>query len=448
MPRSFLVFIVLLIPVVLHAQRGRFGVSPPVIYPSQNVITIESPDGLDRVRVLGSTANVTVAGEGDLDCPTRHELEVFVSTAHLHAEVVLELTDCRGNAEMRRLVINTTWRVDTKRIGPVRAGSTPCAMFQIVLDPGAAPAILDSVSVADPRARLRFFSDLPHRLPTGHTYQYQVCFTTDEPGTYKIPVVTWMRRQYASGGYTTYPVADTGIVIVRLPPEEEPEVAADPTTFRSVAVPNAVIPPAGRFFAGAYDVLGVIAGYSISDNLMIFGGGAIPLPDDWGGVRGQMQGAASIGAKAGLTITEGLDVAVGYQYALSIYDEEATPDVRESQISVHAPWGAISYGDDDSRASLTLGYALKHHTKPLIEFDENALIVAAGGDYRFANHWKVAGEIAYMQTLGVVPIVATARYFTDTYAIDAGIGFAGITVGDGVAPAIPVLPVISAIFVF
>jgi hypothetical protein len=235
---------------------------------------------------------------------------------------------------------------------------------------------------------------------------------------------------------------------VRTPPEPEPEVAADPTTFRSVAVPNAVIPPKGSFVLGIYDVLGVVGGYSVSDNLMIIGGGAIPLPDDWGGVRGQMYGAASIGAKAGIALTDRLDVAVGYQYALSIYDEELTPDVRESEITVSAPWGAISYGDDDSRASLTLGYAFKHHTKPLIEFDENALIVAAGGDYRFANHWKVAGEVAYIQTLGVVPIVATARYFDDTYAIDAGVGFAGITVGDGRAPAIPLLPVISAVFVF
>lgn len=440
---SLILLLVLMLPAALAAQRGRFVVTPPVIYPSWNVITIESPEGLDRIRIIGGTRNVTVEGDGDLDCERRHELRIFVATAHLPAEVALELVDCRGNAEMRRLEINTTWNLDTKRIGPTAVGSTPCAMFQI--DPRNNVAILDSVTVDDERASVRFFSDLPHRLPLGRIYQYQVCFRADEPGTYRLPIVTWMRREYPAGGYGTYPVADTGIFIVRAPVEPP---SADPTTFRSVAVPNAVIPPKGRFVLGVYDVLGIVAGYSVSDNLMIFGGGAIPLPDDWGGVRGQMYGAAAIGAKAGLALTDELDVAVGYHYAVSIYDEELTPDVRESEITASAPWGAISYGDDDSRASLTLGYAMKQHTKPLIEFDENALLVAAGGDYRFADNWKVAGEVAYMQTLGVVPIVATARYFTDTYAIDAGVGFAGITVGDGKAPAFPILPVVSAVFVF
>ena len=54
----------------------------------------------------------------------------------------------------------------------------------------------------------------------------------------------------------------------------------------------------------------------------------------------------------------------------------------------------------------------------------------------------------YDISLGVLPIVATARYFTDTYAIDAGLGFAGITLGDAEPPAVPVIPVISAVFVF
>lgn len=442
----FLAAIANLLPAVLYAQAGRFSVEPTVVYPGNNVITIDAPAGLDGIRVLGRSANATVEGDGDLECERRHTLRVFVESAHLPVEVLLELRDCRGNAEMRRLSINTTWTLETKRIGPVRAGSTPCAMFQIRPDDGS--EVLDSVTVGDARVSLRFFTDLPYRIPPGITYQYQVCFDAAEPGTYRFPIVTWMRRQYPSAGLTNYPVADTAIFVVAPPLEPEPTVAADPTTFRSVAVPNAVIPPKGRFVLGIYDVFGVVAAYSVSDYLMLLGGGAVPLPDDWGGVRGQMYGAASIGAKAGLALAERFDVAVGYQYAKSIYDEEVTPGELESEITVSAPWASISYGDDDSRASLTIGYAFKHHVKPLIEFDEDAVILAAGGDYRFANHWKVAGEVAYMQTLGVVPIVATARYFTDTYAIDAGIGFAGITVGDGESPAIPILPVLSAVFVF
>jgi hypothetical protein len=245
---------------------------------------------------------------------------------------------------------------------------------------------------------------------------------------------------------TTYPVADTGIAFVAEAPVPI-EPATDPTTFRSVAVPNAIIPPAGSFVFGTYDVLGLLVGYSITDNVMLLGGGALPLPDDWGAVRGSMYGAFSLGAKAGVALSDELDVAIGYQFATSMYDEEIT-EPTESVIRVHAPWGAISYGDDDSRASATLGYAMKHHTRPEVEFDENVLIAAIGGDYRLGGNWKVAGELAYMEKLGVLPIVATARYFSDWYAIDAGLAFVGITTSGGTPPTIPIAPVVSALFVF
>jgi hypothetical protein len=437
----FISLLLLLMHSALDAQPVR--VSPSEIYPSDNVITLEHVNGIARVDVVGTTDNVRVLdGTRRSGCERTATLRVHLSTAHRPGTIRLEVTDCRGGVHQVALTSVKTWRLETRNFGVLEPGERLCARFQITTENGD---ILDTVTVDDPRVSIRFFTSLPYRIRIGQEYQYEVCFQADEPGVYRFPVVTWMRREQPAGGLTNYPVADTGFVTVRVPP---PPPVADPTTFRSVAVPNAVVPPKGTAFVGVYDVLGIVAGYSLTDNIMLIGGGALPLPDDWGGVRGQMYGAASIGAKAGMSVGEGIDVAVGYQLARSIYDEEATRNAVESQITVNAPWGAISYGDEDSRASLTVGYAFKRHVKPEITFDDDALIIAAGGDYRFAHHWKFAGEIAYMETLGVVPIVATARYFSDTYAIDAGIGFAGITIGDAPAPAFPLIPVLSAVFVF
>ncbi|MBS1910814.1 MAG: choice-of-anchor D domain-containing protein [Bacteroidetes bacterium] len=227
--------------------------------------------------------------------------------------------------------------------------------------------------------------------------------------------------------------------------EAEPTVTyTDPTTFRTIAVPNAVVPKKGAFVLGVYDVAGVTAGWVPVPRVMIIAGGGIPFPDDWGGVHGTMYGAYSLGLKVGILEHEKLDIAAGYQFARSIYDREETRDSLESSIVVHAPYVAASYGDDDSRISVTAGYAFKQHTTiDAGTFTKNAAIVSVGGDYRFANRWKVAAEVLGMQTLGFVPVAATARYFGETWAVDAGLGYLGITTGDGDAPSLKVAPVIS-----
>lgn len=222
-----------------------------------------------------------------------------------------------------------------------------------------------------------------------------------------------------------------------LPGEEEPYV--DPTTFRTIATPNAIIPKQGTIVVGIYDVVGLMGGYAVTDNILILAGGGVPLPDDWGGVNGNMYGAYSIGAKVGLPLVSNLNIAAGFQWARSIYDEEITPDALESEITTMVPYGAISYGNDDRRVSATFGYALKHHKTLFEEFDREAGIISVGGDYRFSNRWKVALEIISMRTLGYIPVVATARYFGHTWAFDFGLGYLGI--GEG--PALKVAPVVS-----
>jgi WD40 repeat protein len=272
-------------------------------------------------------------------------------------------------------------------------------------------------------------------LPPGGTREMTLRFSPSRVGR------TSTRLAFTHNGIGSQTVASLygrGV----LPGEEEEYV--DPTTFRTISVPNAILPKKGSIVTGVYDVVGVMAGYAITDNVMLLGGGAVPLPDDWGGVKGTMYGAFSFGVKAGLPVADKLDVAAGFQWARSIYDQDVTPGITESVITANVPYGAISYGTDDSRVSATFGYAYKHHDTPAEKFDREAGIIAIGGDYRFATRWKIAAEVISMRTLGYIPVAVTARFFGHTWALDFGLGYLGI--GDG--PSLKVAPVVSWVAVW
>jgi hypothetical protein len=93
--------------------------------------------------------------------------------------------------------------------------------------------------------------------------------------------------------------------------------------------------------------------------------------------------------------------------------------------------------------SLTGGYAFKHHEIPTGNFDTTAVILGLGGDYRLSSNWKIAGELAWMQSVDVVPVIVTARYFTKIWALDVGVAYLGIVTETGAEPNIPVAPVVS-----
>jgi hypothetical protein len=229
---------------------------------------------------------------------------------------------------------------------------------------------------------------------------------------------------------------------------ERGEELTDPTTFRTIAVPNAIIPRAGTIVGGTYDALGLMAGYAITDNIMILAGGALPLPDDWRGIRGKMYGAYSIGVKGGLQVIDELNVAAGYQWGRSIFDDEITPDTVESRITANALYGSVSYGDDHRRASITFGYADKTHRRIPGVFDTTSAFVAIGGDWQFAPRWKICAEMLTMKTLGFIPVAASARWFGREWALDVGAAYVGLATDGGDAPEIPVVPVVSYVMIF
>jgi hypothetical protein len=235
-----------------------------------------------------------------------------------------------------------------------------------------------------------------------------------------------------------------------------PKIAyKDPTTFRSFAIPNAIIPKEGTITFGSYMGLGLIGGYSITDNIQIIGGGVAPLPDDWFGLNGSMFGGGGLGVKLGGNVTENLSIAAGVAAGMSFVDNDITPDTTESVIRVAAPFVAVSYGNDNQRISTTFGYGFKRHNAippeggAPVEFDRDAVVLTIGGDYSFAERWKITGEVISVTTSGYVPIISTIRYFGKTWALDVGLTYLGIkNTPDATDLSLPLLPVISWVMTF
>ena len=456
----------------LTAQR--ISVSPSTLYPGENIVTVESSAGIRTVRVIpprGMEGYVEARKTGIIGgCPNSRDIEISISTASVPIVISVYVEECDGGAETFRVRMDQSWQVATLYLPDAEVGEEVCRQFSITSNEGN--YYLDSVSIPEPQAFTRFSDPPPYLIFSDIPYHYNVCFKAEKPGIYKFPVITWIRRERSEGGYTTYPVADTGIIKVVEKREsillgdipfdtmsrDNPAPVTDPTIFRSVAIPNAVIPPKGKFFIGNYDLLGLTFGYAVADELLLFAGGAAPTPDDWGGVNGDMFGAWSFGGKLGTRLFGKLNIAAGYHYGQSILDKEFTPDEIDSRITVSVPYGAISYGTDDNRVSVTAGYAFKRHSTwitddPVLpplrdEYNKDAAFGSLGGDYRFARHWKIVGEFAMMQTVDVAPIILTARYFTNTFAIDMGAAYAGITLNNAEPPPFPLLPMLSVIFVF
>jgi hypothetical protein len=220
----------------------------------------------------------------------------------------------------------------------------------------------------------------------------------------------------------------------------------DPTTFRSIILPSAVIPPPGTITTGVYDILGLQAGVSVHENVMILAGGTLPFSNAWFGAeedRASFSTAYSIGAKSGFTVSEQWIVGGGYQFGQSVYDKESTPEF-ESRITYNAIWTTAGYGDDDSRINAYLGYAFKHHVTAYEgTFDADATIVGLAGDYRIAEQWKICGEGFFMRTMTFVPITLTARYFTKWYALEAGLTITAIPASGATSSGTPVIPMLS-----
>jgi len=227
---------------------------------------------------------------------------------------------------------------------------------------------------------------------------------------------------------------------------EERFTLVDPTTFRSVMLPTAVIPPVGTITTGVYDVVGLTAGYVPHKNVMIIAGGALPLPNRWFGATGynaSLSYAYSLGVKTGFVINDKLVVGGGYQIGQSSYDQDYSEPV-ESRIVFNAFYATAGYGDDDSRLNAYLGYGFKHHmTAYEGDFMADATIVGLAYGKRLSEHWKICGEAFFMRTMTFVPITITARYFEKNFALEVGFTVIGIPASGAAAASFPLVPMLT-----
>ena len=222
----------LLCLVALPAAAQQSSVEPGVLYPGENRLTVTSEAGIRSVTLLpGSTRAdlFELRSAGELKgCPTSDLVEFSIHTASQPVNLILVVEKCDGSDPDRIAIsLNTVWNLDEVLFPDIRISEEVCREFQVRLDGSiggvafaTGPGVfLDGVTSPDGRISFEFQTPLPTNVPPGTTYRYNVCFHADEPGVYRFPVVTWIRRDQPAGGFTSYPVADTGVI--RVLPEEE-----------------------------------------------------------------------------------------------------------------------------------------------------------------------------------------------------------------------------------
>jgi hypothetical protein len=201
------------------------------------------------------------------------------------------------------------------------------------------------------------------------------------------------------------------------------EEITDPTTHRAILMPTARSIDSGKVFVSNYDLVGWLAGYGLSDRLTLLAG-LLYLPRFI-----NYNVVATAGGRYEL-YREGI-----VRGALGMQANYSRSDV--STIVLLSPYAVISLGDDDRRLSAALGYTWRHHTPTQGEpFDRQAAVLAIGGDYRIGRNWKIAAEGYLLESAGTQPLAVALRYFTNRFAIDAGLGL-GAT--DGVVRVAPVV---------
>lgn len=482
-------------PTVLYS-----GVNPLTVSASDGIDKIEvyTADGWKPLVIGQKTRNYRVMTTPIFShCAKKVTFKVFVERIDRNFELELRVTDCDGSRTSYSLDLENVWTLYHEDFGTVTLDDKPCHTF--VVQSNGGDFIVDGVTCASRQFQIFYpFREPPVKLRGTQTYRYSVCFTPLRTGRLKVPVNVLIRRGQPAGGYTTYVVADTAYVNVIQPPErnivpdppprviepppkprppqlppsgpttppkpparvitayplgpeelpdfieptvvaekvpdvvlpESPEYVFDPTTFRTILTPTARTLGKGQGFVASYDGAGILAGYGVSDQLTVIGGGVYVPP----GISKAL--AISLGGKYAFHQTDEFRVAGGFQANYSSTDE--------SDVVSAAPYVTGNYGTIDRAVNVTVGYSWRRHSPSdtsIAPFTRLAALVGVGGDYRFANRWKVATEIFAIEDSEYQPLAVTLRYFGNRFAIDAGVAV-DLIPENGLTP----LPVVSGVW--
>jgi WD40 repeat protein len=287
-------------------------------------------------------------------------------------------------------------------------------------------------------------SQQPVTLAAGDDETVEVIYSPTAPGRSYTRVAITVEGLDAPVYATVTAIADTGSYITPL--ARPAPLFADPTTFRSIMIPSAVIPKQGTITTAVYDIVGLAATASITDFLALQVGGVIPLPTSWLGAppdKAVLSTVWSAGARLGFDLGHNVIVGGGYQLGQSTYDRQISSGL-DSRITFHALWSTAGYGTDDSRVNVYLGYAFKNHTTlEQGQFTADAFIYGLAYDHRFAQQWKVVVETFFMRSMDFVPVTVGVRYFRESDAFDLGVSILAIPASGAEPPAIPVVPMLS-----
>jgi|GEM_PF-1077859 len=501
-------------PQSLYSQFSRdITVYPPVLYSGLNVITITARQGVSRVLYatrsgwkdlrsgLRTPEFRVISGPSFKQCARTATFTIFVPTMNDPVNLVIRTIDCDNNSETFSLDLENLWNVYREDFGTVTVGATACHTFRVQATGGT--FAIDSLGSPSPDFRIRYTGRRPPlSIPTSGIYTYEVCFTATKPGRIRMPIYVFLRRRFPAGGHSTFVVADTAyvnvipsptarrapaparprtyvaqppaIIIPKAPvvepprvipdvsptalrpvdmapaPPERPAIASrgepepvfshelltDPTPHRVVLMPTARPIDSGRIFVSNYELAGWLAGYGVNDRLSLLGG-IVYVPRF---IRYSL--LATAGGRYEVYNEGAVRGALGTQAAFSRTDL--------SSIVLLSPYAVASVGDDDMRASATLGYTWRRHfprKEDAAPFNKQAVVLGFGGDYRIGHHWKVAAEAFVLQEADYQPLIMTIRYFDRSFAIDLGLGVDVVAV-DGSAAGPPAVPVITGTWVW
>ena len=393
-------------------------VDPPVLYNGENVITIRSSQGIERIAP-SPTRNVRVETSlGFLrGCPNSVVVRAFVASPSTDETLNLTVYLCDGSIKIANIQ-NRKWTIRHEYTGKVELGADTCIDCFIESTVGM---FLDSISVSASGLRV----EIPalraghgkYQVRGGKRFPYQVCYRPEREERLTDTILLHFQRDFPGGGLESYVIQKPiTLEAVLPPPPPEPEKIAkpalpalrDPTTFRNIVMPTAESPAKGSLFYGNFIVVGSVGGYGLSDRVSLLGGGVF-VP----GFIGPLY-VGTLGLKYEFFRTDNFRAAAGGQVAFS--------STEDSDIRTIAPYVVSSYGNAEHRLTAVLGYGLKRHVTSLETFDRNALTFAIGGNTTVTRGWKLAAETYIIETSGIAPLLISARSFNNSFAFDFGLG--------------------------
>ncbi|MCX7930494.1 MAG: hypothetical protein N2663_07225, partial [Chlorobi bacterium] len=147
-------------------------------------------------------------------------------------------------------------------------------------------------------------------------------------------------------------------------------------------------------------------------SLAIFGGGLLPVH-----VGGQRSSAYALGTRYVHLLSERVGIAIGAIGARSIGERSSDT----TTITLAAPFICATLRFGNARLTAGYGYAFKEHLSTSQRFRADTPVFSLGGDYQFAEQWKLAADIFHLSTVESLPIAVAARYFGERFSLEGGI---------------------------